>query len=212
MLLQNSFLEKFVFTTHVIIPPKRSISFEKVKFKMSDIYQNQDEEELNFNGYDPRLSCCVVWTQIPILTWIFPALGHVGICDSHGCVYDFQGHFHVGKGEMLFADPRQRWKLSIDPETLDRAIHEVTEEFQHIHYSLLCSNCHFYVATVLDRCKIKTPCLCCSKWCKGATAKVAWALVLKGRSLSVGSFLATWIPFLIFYGIIILIVVLLTQL
>lgn len=155
----------------------------------------------------PDLSCCVVWTTIPFLSWICPALGHVGICDSDGYVYDFQGECTVGKGQMLFADPKQKFKLSIDPQILDEAIQEVKEEFGHMHYSILCSNCHFFVCTVLDRVDLKRSC-CWKNWTTGATAKLIWELIVKGRSISAKDFFSIWIPFFIFYGIIILLIVL----
>ena len=167
--------------------------------------ENSDFSE---SGCDPRLCCCVVWTQMPLLTWIFPALGHVGVCDSRGVVYDFQGTFFVGRGDMLFGLPRQRWRLDVSGDQMDSAIREVSREFGSVGYNILCSNCHLFVASVLDRLNVKTPCGCCAKWTKGATAKVAWAMVIKGRSLSVPDFLLTWVPFLLFYGIIILIIVL----
>lgn len=161
------------------------------------------EEPLATNG----LECCVVWTPIPVLSWICPAIGHVGICDSRGIVRDFQGDRTVGKGNMLFGDPRQKWKLQINPDVLDRAIQETSEEFRHLGYDLICSNCHFYVASVLDNAKIKGPC-CFRKWTGGATAKIIMGLIAHSRSLSVCDFVIIWLPFLILCGIIITIVIL----
>ena len=184
---------------------------------MSSILANDDSVDDNRNQHlisacnDPRNSCCVVWTQIPMLTWIIPIFGHVGICDSHGCVRDFQGAYYVGKGNMLFGDPAQRWILPIDPVILDNSINEVAQEFKEVSYDILCSNCHFFVASVLDRAGIKPPC-CYKNWSTGATMKIALSLVRKGKSISACSFLSTWIPFIIFYGIIILIIVLILKL
>lgn len=153
------------------------------------------------------LECCVVWTPIPLLSWVCPAIGHVGICDSRGVVRDFQGDRTVGKGQMLFGDPRQKWKLQISPEALDQAIEETTREFGHRHYDIICSNCHFYVASVLDNARIKGPC-CFQKWNGGATAKIIMGLIAHARSLSVCDFVVIWIPFIIIVGIILLCVLL----
>lgn len=177
----------------------------------SDSIDDEPTQQLISPSNDPKLGCCVVWTQIPMLTWLIPMFGHVGICDSHGCVRDFQGAFYVGKGNMLFGNPSQKWHLPIDPDTLDNAINEVANEFREVNYDILCSNCHFFVASVLDRARIK-PLGCFKNWSTGATMKVAWSLVLRGRSISICRFLATWIPFIIFYGIIVLIIVLLIKL
>lgn len=180
-----------------------------LSIKQNDKADEENIEEEMIIG-DNRIRSCVVWTQIPILTWIMPIFGHVGICDSNGCVHDFQGPYYVGHGKMLFGDPRQRWVLNIDPRTLDSAIAEVSNDFKLVPYNLLCSNCHYFVASVLDRAGYQ-PMGCFKNWHKGATGKIAWGLVLHGRSLTVSEFLLTWIPFLIFYGIIILIIVLILK-
>lgn len=44
------------------------------------------------NGKYPM---CIVWTPIPCLTWIFPFIGHIGITDSNGLIYDFAGDCHI---------------------------------------------------------------------------------------------------------------------
>jgi hypothetical protein len=146
-----------------------------------------------------------VWTSIPIISWACPAIGHVGICDSRGTLYDFQGDGHVGRDCMLFGDPKQKWPLPIAPGRLDEAIAQVTTEFAREPYSFFCSNCHFYVASCLERAGVPPPC-CCSDWRTGATAKIISSLILRGRSLSVCDFVTIWLPFLILAGIIIVIV------
>lgn len=36
-----------------------------------------------------RYPFCIVWTPIPCLTWIAPFVGHMGVADSRGVIYDF---------------------------------------------------------------------------------------------------------------------------
>jgi hypothetical protein len=38
-----------------------------------------------------RFPFAIVWTPIPCITWFFPFIGHMGICDSRGVAYDFAG-------------------------------------------------------------------------------------------------------------------------
>uniref|UniRef100_A0A8C0L9S2 Transmembrane protein 222 n=1 Tax=Canis lupus dingo TaxID=286419 RepID=A0A8C0L9S2_CANLU len=42
-----------------------------------------------------RFPYCVVWTPIPVLTWFFPIIGHMGICTSTGVIRDFAGPYFV---------------------------------------------------------------------------------------------------------------------
>jgi hypothetical protein len=40
-----------------------------------------------------RYPYCVVWTPLPVISWLLPFIGHTGIADSRGCIYDFAGFF-----------------------------------------------------------------------------------------------------------------------
>jgi len=34
---------------------------------------------------------CIVFTPIPVVSWILPFIGHVGVCTSSGLIYNFAG-------------------------------------------------------------------------------------------------------------------------
>ena len=42
-----------------------------------------------------RYPHCIVWTPIPILTWILPFVGHMGIARTDGVIRDFAGSYYV---------------------------------------------------------------------------------------------------------------------
>ena len=42
-----------------------------------------------------RYPHCIVWTPIPLLTWFFPFIGHMGIARTDGVVRDFAGPYYV---------------------------------------------------------------------------------------------------------------------
>ena len=65
------------------------------------------------SGLPPRLPYCIVWTPLPFITWLLPFIGHMGICDSRGAVYDFAGPYTIGVDEMAFAAPTRY--LVLDP-------------------------------------------------------------------------------------------------
>uniref|UniRef100_A0A3P8PPW0 Transmembrane protein 222a n=1 Tax=Astatotilapia calliptera TaxID=8154 RepID=A0A3P8PPW0_ASTCA len=46
-------------------------------------------------AYYSRYPFCIVWTPIPILTWVLPFIGHMGICTSAGVIRDFAGSYFV---------------------------------------------------------------------------------------------------------------------
>lgn len=53
-----------------------------------------DEETMNSTQIDydtHRYPFCLVWTPIPLITWLFPFIGHMGIASSKGIIRDFAG-------------------------------------------------------------------------------------------------------------------------
>ena len=38
-----------------------------------------------------RYPFCIVWSPIPVLTWVWPFIGHMGIALSSGVILDFAG-------------------------------------------------------------------------------------------------------------------------
>jgi hypothetical protein len=38
-----------------------------------------------------RFPCCIVWTPLPIISWLVPFIGHIGICREDGVILDFAG-------------------------------------------------------------------------------------------------------------------------
>ena len=41
---------------------------------------------------------CILWSPLPPITWILPFIGHTGISDSEGVIYDFAGPYTIGIG------------------------------------------------------------------------------------------------------------------
>uniref|UniRef100_A0A3P9D6L1 Transmembrane protein 222 n=1 Tax=Maylandia zebra TaxID=106582 RepID=A0A3P9D6L1_9CICH len=51
-----------------------------------------------------RYPYCIVWTPIPVLSWLFPFIGHMGICTSTGVIRDFAGPYFVSVRETSNKD------------------------------------------------------------------------------------------------------------
>ncbi|KAG9339190.1 hypothetical protein JZ751_024048 [Albula glossodonta] len=52
----------------------------------------------SLEGINPdiiRYPYCIVWTPIPVLSWILPFVGHMGICTTAGVIRDFAGPYFV---------------------------------------------------------------------------------------------------------------------
>lgn len=58
-----------------------------------------------------RFPYCIVWTPLPPITWIFPFIGHIGICYSNGVIRDFAGPYFVSEDNMAFGRPTRLLRL-----------------------------------------------------------------------------------------------------
>ncbi|VIO92965.1 D4Ertd196e protein, putative [Brugia malayi] len=140
-----------------------------------------------------RFPCCVVWTPIPVLTWLFPFVGHMGIATSRGIIRDFAGSYCVSEDNMAFGWPT--WYHQIDPNTIDggveawdRAVLDASEEYKgHVH-TLFFDNCYCHVALALNKMKFghKRDYNC---------FRLVNMLMFKGRYVGIGGFIKQWLPF-----------------
>uniref|UniRef100_A0A3Q3W5J4 Uncharacterized protein n=1 Tax=Mola mola TaxID=94237 RepID=A0A3Q3W5J4_MOLML len=113
---------------------------------------------LNYHGdflksdrKSPRYPYCVVWTPIPMLSWVFPFIGHMGICTSSGIIRDFAGSYFVSVSVSFMY-----WKLDVDKvcgsgaATWDKAVQDASEEYKCRPHNLCLDNCHSHVAMALN--------------------------------------------------------------
>ncbi|XP_069828743.1 transmembrane protein 222 isoform X2 [Dendropsophus ebraccatus] len=95
------------------------------------------DEKMKPDPERSRFPHCVVWTPIPVLTWLFPFIGHMGICTSSGVIRDFAGPYYVSEDCMAFGRPVKYWQLDPNlvyaggPNPWDTAVHEASEEYKH---------------------------------------------------------------------------------
>ncbi|TRZ15600.1 hypothetical protein HGM15179_011531 [Zosterops borbonicus] len=174
-----------------------------------------------------RFPHCVVWTPIPVLTWLFPIIGHMGICTSAGVIRDFAGPYFVSvsasctqqrllplltgggaAGEQCKGNsshPSRYWKLdpskvyATGPNAWDTAVHDASEEYKHRMHNLCCDNCHSHVALALNLMRYDNS----TSW---NMVKLCFFTLLYGKYVSIGGFVKTWLPFVLFLGVIVTVV------
>ncbi|XP_031573908.1 transmembrane protein 222-like [Actinia tenebrosa] len=154
-----------------------------------------------------RYPFCVVWTPIPLLTWMFPFIGHMGICMSSGVIRDFAGPYYVSEDCMAFGRPTRYWRLNPSKVTSatnswDTSVSTASDEYKHRMHNLCCDNCHSHVAMALNTMGYDGS----SSW---NMFKLALYMLIFGKFVSFGGALKTWLPFIIILTTIILLVVLL---
>lgn len=65
-----------------------------------------------------RFPCCIVWSPLPILSWIFPFIGHVGICREDGVILDFAGPNFVCVDNFAFGAAARYFQVNKEEVTL----------------------------------------------------------------------------------------------
>ncbi|RWR77548.1 protein REVERSION-TO-ETHYLENE SENSITIVITY1 isoform X2 [Cinnamomum micranthum f. kanehirae] len=122
-----------------------------------------------------RFPCCIVWTPLPIVSWLAPFFGHVGICREDGAILDFSGSNFVNIDNFAFGSVARYLQLDREqccfPPNLaghtckhgykhtekgasiswDDALWLGMQHYQHKSYNLFTCNCHSFVANCLNR-------------------------------------------------------------
>lgn len=71
-------------------------------------------ENCEIDANKDRFPFCIVWTPLPLLSWIVPLIGHMGIGTSSGVIRDFAGPYFVAEDDFAFGKPTKYWRL--DPK------------------------------------------------------------------------------------------------
>ena len=145
---------------------------------------------------------CIVWTPIPILTYLIPCIGHTGIANSNGIIHDFAGSFFVGVDDFAFGKPTKYIKLKPSEKEKyewDRAVEKGDNKFNMEEHNLCMNNCHSHVAYVLNQLNYKGR-------NNYTMVSIWWMLITKGRYVSFCGFFKTYLGFLIIVLIVIIII------
>jgi len=149
--------------------------------------------------YNQRYPFSIVWGPLPIITWIFPCIGHMGIADSQGFVHDFQSAYNVVTDNFMTGPIFKTYRftpqqLSARPlpagttpaQAWDRAVSASDRHYEQTVHSICSNNCHHHTASAL------------TFYGRSTSMLQAWALIsFRGRYTSWGALLCTYIPFLI---------------
>ncbi|KAK1298888.1 Protein REVERSION-TO-ETHYLENE SENSITIVITY1 [Acorus calamus] len=126
-----------------------------------------------------RFPCCLVWCPLPVVSWLAPYIGHLGICQEDGAVLDFSGSNFVNVGNFAYGAVARYLQLNREQccfpphmaghtcknnyrhaehgtaMTWDDAMRHSMQKFQHKSYNLFTFNCHSFVANCINRLAFK---------------------------------------------------------
>ncbi|KAK8523327.1 hypothetical protein V6N13_113277 [Hibiscus sabdariffa] len=169
-----------------------------------------------------KFPCCLVWTPLPVVSWLAPFIGHVGICREAGAVLDFSGSYFVNVEDFAFGAAaryvqlnREKFycgtKCCFPPNlaghtckngyqhaeygtalTWDDALQSSVRYFEHKSYNLFTCNSYSFVANCLNR-------LCYNGSMNWNMIAVAALLMFKGQWVDFMSIVRSFLPFVVVF-------------
>jgi hypothetical protein len=86
----------------------------------------EDMPSRNIDVENDKFPYCIVWTPIPLITWMLPFVGHMGIANSEGVIYDFAGPYFVSIDDFSFGRPTRY--IQLDPSKTRKDWDEIVEK------------------------------------------------------------------------------------
>ncbi|CAF1029987.1 unnamed protein product [Adineta steineri] len=203
----NTETSEKVITPSTIIPiesPSKQVQMNEESFLPNTVTERIDPKRV-------RYPHCIVWTPIPVLTWLFPFVGHMGIARTDGVIRDFAGPYYVSEDDMAFGLPTRYLQLDLtrvsttsnsnNVRTIyDKSVEQASDEYKKRMHNLCCDNCHSHVAMALNTMGYDR------KYTYNMVSLACW-MFFCGKFVSIAGFLRSWIPFLILVAIIVTITV-----
>ena len=183
---------------------QETINTKKIsELKGVEIYPTSEiTSQKNIDLRSSHFPYCIVWTPIPILTYIIPCIGHTGVGNSSGIIHDFASSFFVSVDDFAFGKPTKYIQLDLTEQEKydwDRAILKGDNRYNMEEHNLFVNNCHSHVAYVLNQLNYR-----------GRNnynmVSIWWMLIMKGKYVSCCGFFKTYIGFLIIVFIILIII------
>ncbi|PWA78932.1 hypothetical protein CTI12_AA213620 [Artemisia annua] len=157
-----------------------------------------------------RFPCSIVWTPLPVVSWLLPFVGHTGICREDGVILDFAGpnfvcvdnftfgtvarYIQINKDKCSMYSNEEEFRLAEsgrNQHTWDDALKKSTQEYQHRAYNILTCNCHSFVAHNLNRMEFQG-----GGW---NVVNIAALILLKGQWVDKTAMIRAYAPFVIIF-------------
>ena len=88
----------------------------ELKENRVDDFEHNEETRTNRERYDHSQNgkkpyfpqdFSIVWTPLPLISALFPFIGHVGFVDCNGNCFDFAGPYTVTVNDLAFGEPHK---------------------------------------------------------------------------------------------------------
>ncbi|KAI4380870.1 hypothetical protein MLD38_007009 [Melastoma candidum] len=90
-----------------------------------------------------KFPCCLVWTPLPVISWLAPFIGHVGIRREDGVILDFSGSNLVNVDNFSFGSVARYLQLDRQEVTQGCSKHSFSQKSFHLTTKLGPCQCCF---------------------------------------------------------------------
>jgi len=73
------------------------------------------DRSLAIDSENARFPFCIVWTPLPLISWLLPFIGHTGVATSHGIIHDFAGPYTVSIDDLAFGETHKYIRILTVP-------------------------------------------------------------------------------------------------
>ena len=175
------------------IPINKTISDYLPSQNSLSINSTTNKNSTKIDIKNNRYPYCIVWTPIPLITYLIPTIGHTGICTSSGVIHDFAGSYTISIDNFSFGNVTKYVQLKLtnnEKKVWDNALRKGDEIYSNEEHNLCTNNCHSHVAYVLNLVKYKG-------YSNYTMIHIWWMLILKGKYTDFFGFLKSYIGFFI---------------
>ena len=143
-----------------------------------------------------RFPYCIVWSPLGCLTWLLPFVGHTGICDSEGIIYDFGGPYYIGVDRFTFGAATRY--IQLDPSKCkgmdwDTAVKSANDVYCKRVHNICLDNCHHHCALALNKMEYDGQ--------RFSMIGIGVRMFFMGKFTSLNGFMRTYLPFFIIVGL-----------
>lgn len=103
------------------------------------------QQSMQIDSSRARFPCCIVWSPLPVISWLIPFIGHIGICREDGVILDFAGPNFVCVDSFSFGAATRYFQVNKEQVFSSSQMKLMFGCFKIIHFEIVAESsehCH----------------------------------------------------------------------
>ena len=172
---------------------------------ISKILNMESTERKNINtetkiSNNSKYKYCIIWSHIPLITFLMPFVGHSSIVNSYGFIHDFQSSYFIqiyneeenGFCKIVYLNLNDSQKL-----IWDNIIEQIDKVYQKKSFSFCGNNSFKYISDILSIIEYKSK-------KNYSQYDIFWLIIKEGKFISKCQIFKTYFGWILIFSIIII--------